>query len=116
MHRDTVFFCVQPTHRTHAKSKMHSRLQYVMPGGIHDFTTAEIEVKNAKLAKKKKNKTTAVDSLIWTGLCTTSVQQCLRVTKFGLAVASCSASHGDLAWRPALGLLALRRVQVSRIF
>ena len=25
MHRDTVFFfCVQPMHRTHAKSKMHS--------------------------------------------------------------------------------------------
>ena len=36
-----------------------------MPGGIHDFTTADIEVKNAKLAKKKKN-TTAVDSLICT--------------------------------------------------
>ena len=31
----------------------NSRLQYVMPGGNHDFTTAEIKVKNAKLAKKR---------------------------------------------------------------
>ena len=34
-----------------------------MPDGIHDFTTAEIKVKNAKLAQKN---TTAVDSLMCT--------------------------------------------------
>ena len=27
-----------------------------MPGGLHDFTTAEIKVINAKLAKKKKTR------------------------------------------------------------
>ena len=37
-----------------------------MPGGIHDFTTAEIKVKKRQIGKKKKNMT-AVDSLIWTG-------------------------------------------------
>ena len=52
----------------------NSRLQYAMPGGIHDFstsmpgglhdfTTAEIKVKKRQISKKN---TIAVDTLIWT--------------------------------------------------
>ena len=54
--------------------------------------------------------------LIACGSARPTVRQSLRDTKFGSVRVFCSAPHGHLAWHPALGLLALGRVKVSRIF